>query len=659
MSDMLYALSIIERRALQETTDQDATVERVPAHRHPLCRASLHRAPPDGAAELPTLWRWTRRSWRRADWGPRRGSTTGEMWLCGGCRLSKESVLVLRYLLRCKGLARSPFYLTLPFRLGGVPPRQSHETEAAVAVHGRGRMVQRLALTKRWSIGRRFLLWDRPRSASMSVLRHGSRRTPKLTPPSMPRMYSGQRFCKGGPSPNAGQTLPFVHHDTVTTRPAQSWDIRAEDFLDSSCTSACGLHMSFFFTASTPRVLQVLEVAALSVGRLASGSEHLWASTRMRPASHCFRLFFFVPSAASISDCLQREISRAPSVAGPVFRPWRQQLHSAILAISLDVRSSAQVDLLCTLTYRNVSHVAAVCAGLRLSISMLVPLPWIAQCHTHSAWPPVGFVDMLSRLAKKAGGRLNRLYTDPESTGEIGGTGPAATQPADDWRRSLPEHVFLPASAPEHALTPRELALYNYTTWRTREPPPPTIYIRGALQALLRAHPRRSLVVDCDEPSPVISVEEDDPPSRPASETQAGPTDERRTPAVIQLVTLRSSLACSVRGRGSTSIWMTTPPSLSRRPVRAARRISAADLWGPTQARFCQRRGHFGEDEESAATSSTAETPCCSREGRWPGHGADCRPAVGQGLSKAQASAQGTIKAAGSSLCSANGSRDF
>ena len=85
-----------------------------------------------------------------------------------------------------QGAGPLPFYLTLPFRLGGVPPRQSHETEAAVAVHGRGRMVQRLALTKRWSIGLRFLLWDRPRSASMSVLRHGSRRTPKLTPPSMP-----------------------------------------------------------------------------------------------------------------------------------------------------------------------------------------------------------------------------------------------------------------------------------------------------------------------------------------------------------------------------------------------------------------------------------------------------------------------------------------
>ena len=375
--------------------------------------------------------------------------------------------------------------------------------------------------------------------------------------------------------------LPFVHHDTVTTRPAQSWDIRAEDFLDSSCISACGLHkhLSFFFTARTPRVPQVLEAAALSVGRLASGAAHLWASTRMRPASHCFRLFFFVPSAASISDCLQREISRAPSVAGPVFRPWRQQLHSAILAISLDVRSSAQVDLLCTLTYRNVSHVAAVCAGLRLSISMLVPLPWIAQCHPHSAWPPVGFVDMLSRLAKrqswqrKRSGRLNRLYTDPEPTGEIGGSGPAATQPADDWRSSLPEHVFLPASAPEHALTPRELALYNYTTWRTREPPPPTIYIRGALQAFLRAHPRRSLVVDCDEPSPVISFEEDDLPSRPASETQAGPTDEREDSCSYTAgdITIKSRLLCA---RGSTSIWMTTPPSLSRRPVRAARRIS-------------------------------------------------------------------------------------
>ena len=237
-------------------------------------------------------------------------------------RLQAEHGVRLRYLLRCKGLARSPLYLTLPFRLGGVPPRQGHETEAAVEVHGRGRMVQWLALTNRWSIGLRFLLWDRPRSASMSVLRHGSRRTPKLTPPSMPRLHSGQRFCQGGPSPNAGQTLPFEHHDIVPTRPAQSWDIRAEVFLDSSCISACGLHrhLSFVFTASTPCVPQVLTVAALNVGRLASGSEHLWESTRVRPAFHCFCLFFSVPSAASISDCLQRVMPRAPSVCWVCFQ---------------------------------------------------------------------------------------------------------------------------------------------------------------------------------------------------------------------------------------------------------------------------------------------------------------------------------------------------
>ena len=51
------------------------------AHRRPLCRASLHRAPPDGAAEPPTLQRWTRRSRRRTDWGPRRG------WNFSACRL--------------------------------------------------------------------------------------------------------------------------------------------------------------------------------------------------------------------------------------------------------------------------------------------------------------------------------------------------------------------------------------------------------------------------------------------------------------------------------------------------------------------------------------------------------------------------------------------
>ena len=155
----------------------------------------------------------------------------------------------------------------------------------------------------------------------------------------------------------------------------------------------------------------------------------------------------------------------------------------------------------------------------------------------------------LSRLAKrqsrqrKRSGRLNRLYTDPETSGEISGSGPATTQPADDWRSSLPEHVFLPASAPEHALTPKELALYNFV----REPPPPTIYIRGALQALLRAHPRRSLVIDCDEPSPVINVEEDAPPSRPASGDQAGPTDEREDPCSYTAgdITIKSRLLCA------------------------------------------------------------------------------------------------------------------
>ena len=350
------------------------------AHRHPLCQASLHRAPPDGAAELPTLRRWTKRSWRRTDWGHRKGSTTGEMWL--------------RCPLRCKGLAlaRSPLCLTLPFKLGGVLPRQSHEIEAEVAIHGRGRMVQRLALTKRRSIGLRFLLWDRPRSASMFGLHHGSRRTPGQTPPRMPRKHSGQRFCKGGPSSNTGQTLPFVHHDTMTSRYAQSWDIRVTDFPDPFCTPACWLyvHLSSSFSANALRVPQVLEATALCVGRSASGSAHLWASTRMHHESQCFHLFSFVLSAASTSNCLQSEASQALRVAGSIFRPWRQWLHYAALAISLDVRNSAHVGLICTLTYRYLSHVAVVCAGLRLSISVPVPLPWIAQCHPHSALLPVG-----------------------------------------------------------------------------------------------------------------------------------------------------------------------------------------------------------------------------------------------------------------------------
>ena len=178
-------------------------------------------------------------------------------------------------------------------------------------------MVQRLALTKRQSIGLRFLLWDRPQSASMFVLRHGSRRPPGQTTPRMPRKHSGQRFCKGGPPPNAGQTLPFVHHDTVTSRYEQSWDTRATDFPDLSCTPACWLynHLSSSFTANALRAPQVLEATALCVGRSASGSAHLWASTRMHHESHCFHLSSFVPSVASTSSCLQCETSRAPSIA--------------------------------------------------------------------------------------------------------------------------------------------------------------------------------------------------------------------------------------------------------------------------------------------------------------------------------------------------------
>ena len=238
----------------------------------------------------------------------------------------------------------------------------------------------------------RILLWDRPRSASMFGLHHGSRRTPGQTPPRMPRKHSGQRFCKGGPSSNTGQTLPFVHHDTMTSRYAQSWDIRVTDFPDPFCTLACWLyvHLSSSFSANALRVPQVLEATALCVGRSASGSAHLWASTRMHHESQCFHLFSFVLSAASTSNCLQSEASQALRVAGSIFRPWRQWLHYAALAISLDVRNSAHVGLICTLTYRYLSHVAVVCAGLRLSISVPVPLPWIAQCHPHSALLPVG-----------------------------------------------------------------------------------------------------------------------------------------------------------------------------------------------------------------------------------------------------------------------------
>ena len=240
---------------------------------------------------------------------------------------------------------------------------------------------------------------------------------------------------------------------------------------------------------------------------------------------------------------------------------------------------------------------------------------------------------MLSRLAKrqsrqrKRSGRLNRLYTDPETSGEISGLEPATTQPADDWRSSLPEHVFLPASAPEHALTPKELALYKYATWRTREPPPPTIYIRGALQALLRAHPRRSLVIDCDEPSPVINVEEDAPPSRPASGNQAGPTDEREDSCSYTAgdITIKSRLLCarereyqhldddSSASQQETGVGSSTDKPRPRqtsgdkpRPVST----KGAATWGKTQRRsrppLPRRRPAVAEkDAEIAPTSAT------------------------------------------------------
>ena len=70
-SDMLYALSMAERRAIQETTDQDATVERVPGTPAP----TLPGESPPGPARRRILRRWTKRSWRRTDWGWR-GSTT-------------------------------------------------------------------------------------------------------------------------------------------------------------------------------------------------------------------------------------------------------------------------------------------------------------------------------------------------------------------------------------------------------------------------------------------------------------------------------------------------------------------------------------------------------------------------------------------------------
>ena len=146
------------------------------------------------------------------------------------------------------------------------------------------------------------------------------------------------------------------------------------DFPDLSCTPACWLynHLSSSFTANALRAPQVLEATALCVGRSASGSAHLWASTRMHHESHCFHLSSFVPSVASTSSCLQCETSRAPSIAA-----GDSSCTLIALAISLDVRNSAHDGLICTLTYRYFSHVAAICTGLRLSISVLVPLPWM------------------------------------------------------------------------------------------------------------------------------------------------------------------------------------------------------------------------------------------------------------------------------------------
>ena len=153
------------------------------AHRHPLCRASLRRA-------SRFFRRWTKRLRRRTDWDHKRGSTTGETWLSGGCRLSKEFALVLRYPPRFKGPARSPFCLTL------------RATQAETRDRSRSRSPEA------GSDGMAVYRIDRPRS------------------------------CKGGPPPEAGQTLPSVHHDTVTSRYEQSWDTRATVFTDLSCTPA-------------------------------------------------------------------------------------------------------------------------------------------------------------------------------------------------------------------------------------------------------------------------------------------------------------------------------------------------------------------------------------------------------------------------------------
>ena len=46
--------------------------------------------------------------------------------------------------------------------------------------------------------------------------------------------------------------------------------------------------------------------------------------------------------------------------------------------------------------------------------------------------------------------------------------------------------MFQPAQAPGYALTDRERALYRYVSWNTRVPPPATVFIRGAVQRLLR-----------------------------------------------------------------------------------------------------------------------------------------------------------------------------
>ena len=120
-------------------------------------------------------------------------------------------------------------------------------------------------------------------------------------------------------------------------------------------------------------------------------------------------------------------------------------------------------------------------------------------------------------------------------------------------------------------------------------PPPPTIYIRGALQDLLHAHPPRPLAVDCETPESATNVEEGKPPQKNTSgEAGAPPTEgEDSCSYTAGDITIKSRLLCerereylqldsdsstSQQGTGAGSSTDKPPPKQASRgqPERAS-----------------------------------------------------------------------------------------